>query len=317
MADKEMKDIIIVGGGPAGLTAGMYASRARMETLLLESFGIMGQATMTDLIENYPGVERSTGYDLIAAFKKQAESFGLNTEQATVKAVSVSGSGRERCFTVTTDSGEYRALSLVIASGASSRKLGVAGEDKFSGKGVSYCATCDGPFFKGAHVAVIGGGDTAVEEAIYLTRFAEKVTIVHRRGRLRSARILQERAESSGKIDFAWDSVVDEIEGEDKVTGIRLKNVKTGALSTLSCGGVFVFIGWDPNTGFLSPEVALDQRGSIVVDKAMRSSLEGLFACGDCTEKVLNQVVTAAGDGATAAFSSQKYVEEIKGQAYK
>ena len=310
-------DILIIGGGPAGLTAGMYAARSRMDTLLLESFSVMGQATMTDSIENYPGVAMSTGYDLVSGFKKQAESFGLKIEQSTVTALSVSGVGRERSFKVVSDSGNYRAISVIVASGASSKKLGVPGENKFSGKGVSYCATCDGPFFRGKHVLVVGGGDTAVEEAIYLTRFADRVTIVHRRDRLRSAKILHERAVASGKIDFAWDSVVEEIYGDENVKGVSLRNVKTNNISKIEAGGVFVFVGWNPNAGFLGDSVSMDKTGSIVVDNAMKTSLNGLFACGDCTSKVLHQVVTAAGDGATAAYSSQKYVEEFKGIAYK
>ena len=316
MGNEKIRDIIIIGGGPAGFTAGMYAARSRMDTLLLESFSVMGQATMTDLIENYPGVERSSGYDLVAGFKKQAESFGLETGQGTVKSISVSGSGKERYFEVISDSGEYKAISLIVATGACSKKLGIPGEKDFLGKGVSYCATCDGPFFREMEVVVVGGGDTAVEEAIYLTRFASKVTIVHRRDRLRSAKILQERAEASEKIDFAWDSVVEEVQGEDKMSAVRLKNVKTGKETLLSCRGVFVFVGWVPNTGFLSDIVEFDRGGSVIVDSSMCSSLPGLFAGGDCTSKVLHQVVTAAGDGATAAFSSQRYVEELKGVAY-
>jgi len=317
MKNEKIRDIIIIGGGPAGLTAGMYSARSRMDTLLLESFSVMGQATMTDLIENYPGIESSTGYDLVAGFKKQAESFGLETDPCTVQSISVSGTGKEKYFEVISDEGSHKAISLIVASGAHSRKLGVPGENSFLGKGVSYCATCDGPFFRGMDVAVVGGGDTAVEEAIYLTRFAEKVTIVHRRDRLRSAKILQERAEASNKIDFAWNSVVEEIVGDDKVTAVRLKNVKTGEENRLSCRGVFVFVGWTPNTNFLKGIVEMDQSGSIKVDSAMRSSMDGIFACGDCISKVLHQVITAAGDGATSAFSSQRYVEELKDVAYK
>lgn len=317
MNNGKTKDIVIIGGGPAGLTAGMYSARARMNVLLLESFSVMGQATMTDTIENYPGVAKCSGYELVDGFKKQAESFGLEIAQATVNSVSVKGSGKERLFTVHTDSGEYEAISVIVASGARSRKLGVPGEDEFSGKGVSYCATCDGPFFKNMDVVVVGGGDTAVEEAVYLTRFASRVTIIHRRDRLRSAKILEERARSSGKIGFAWDSVVQTIEGDSNVTGVVIQNVKSGDVSTVKCRGVFVFVGWKPNTDFLAGFVETDKGGSVKVDAAMRSSVDGLFACGDCTSKVLHQVVTAAGDGATAAFSSQKFVEDIKGIAYK
>jgi thioredoxin reductase (NADPH) len=316
MGTEAIRDIVIIGGGPAGLTAGIYAARSRMDTLLLESFSVPGQATMTDLIENYPGIEKIAGYDLVAAFKKQAESFGLETIQSTVRSITVTGSEKDRSFIIESDSGVYRSFSIIVASGARAKKLDVPGEKEFTGKGVSYCATCDGPFFRGKNVVVVGGGDTAVEEAIYLTRFAEKVTIVHRRDRLRSAMILQERAKASGKIDFAWESVVTGVEGSGVVTGVTLENVRTGEKSRLASSGVFIFVGWVPNTAFLEGIVDLGKGGSVEVDHAMRTSMDGIFACGDCTSKVLHQVVTAAGDGATAAFSSQRYVEELKGMAY-
>lgn len=316
MEKEKIKDIVIIGGGPAGLTAGIYAARARMDTLLLESFSVPGQATMTDLIENYPGIEKTAGYDLVAVFKKQAESFGLVTLRSTVQSIAITGSGKERSFIIEADSGVYRSFSIIVASGARAKKLEVPGEKEFTGKGVSYCATCDGPFFRGKNVVVVGGGDTAVEEAIYLTRFAEKVTIVHRRDRLRSAMILQERAKASGKIDFAWESVVTGVEGSDVVTGVTLENVRTGEKSHLASSGVFIFVGWVPNTSFLKGIVDLGKGGSVEVDHAMGTSVDGVFACGDCTSKVLHQVVTAAGDGATAAFSSQRYVEDLKGMAY-
>lgn len=316
MDNTGLRDIVIIGGGPAGLTAGMYVARSRMDALLIESFSVMGQATMTDIIENYPGVEKTTGYGLVSVFKKQAESFGLEISQSHVSEVSIVEQDNRRYFQIKTDSGDHKAISLIVASGASSKKLSVPGEDAFIGKGVSYCATCDGPFYRGMDVVVVGGGDTAVEEAIYLTRFAEKVTIVHRRNKLRSARILQERAMASGKIDFAWQSVVEEIIGDETVKTARVRNVVTGDISDIECRGVFIFVGWTPNTSFMNGIANLDKSGRIVVDNAMRSSTEGLFACGDCTDKILNQVVTAAGDGATAAFSSQKYVEEVKGTSY-
>jgi thioredoxin reductase (NADPH) len=310
-------DIVIVGGGPAGLTAGIYASRGRMNVLLLESFSVMGQATMTDMIENYPGVERSSGIDLVMSFKKQAENFGLKTVQGTVKSISAEKEGDLDIWNIKSDSGHYKTLSVVVASGASSRKLDVPGEKELAGKGVSYCATCDGAFFREKDIVVVGGGDTAVEEALYLTKFGKKVTLIHRRDRLRATKILQERALASDKMSFVWDSVVEEIKGGQKVEKVVLRNVKTGESSELSCDGVFVFVGWLPNTGFIKDVVKLDAHDCVPVDGAMKTSASGIFACGDCCSKVLHQVVTAAGDGATAAFSAQRFVEELKGTAYK
>jgi len=252
----------------------------------------------------------------VAGFKKQAESFGMKSSQATVHSIEEIGSGEKKFFRIHSDAGDHDTIALIAASGAQAKKLGVAGEVEFTGKGVSYCATCDGPFFREMDVVVIGGGDTAVEEALYLTRFASKVTIVHRRDRLRSARILQERAAVSGKIDFVMGSVVHEIKGTEVVTGVRVEGLKDGKETLIPCRGVFVFVGWRPNTGFLEGKVEDEDGGGIKVDSAMRTSVPGIFACGDCTSKVLHQVVTAAGDGATAAFSSQKYVEEFKGMAY-
>ena len=310
-------DIVIVGGGPAGLTAGIYAARGRMNVLMIESFSIMGQATMTDMIENYPGVERSTGFDLIMGFKKQAEKFGLKTAQGTVKSISAAKEKGLDIWEITSDAGSYKALSVVVASGASARKLGILGEKEFTGKGVSYCATCDGAFFKEKDIVVIGGGDTAVEEALYLTKFGKKVTLVHRRDRLRATKILQERAMASDKMSFVWDSVPEEIKGSQKVEKVVVKNIKTGELSELPCDGVFIFVGWLPNTDFIKDVVKLDEHDCIPVGGSMKTSTAGIFASGDCCSKILHQVITAAGDGATAAFSAQRYVEDLKGTAYK
>ena len=210
----------------------------------------------------------------------------------------------------------FGALAVIIATGANWRRLGVPGEERFIGKGVSFCATCDGPFYKNREVAVVGGGDTAIQEALYLTRFAKKVTVIHRRDRLRATAILRKRAFASEKIAFAWDSVVESIDGLDLVQEVRLKDIKTGALSKLSVNGIFVFVGLTPNTAPFRELVRVDAGGYITTDAHMQTSVPGIFACGDCIAKRLRQVVTACGDGATAAFSAQLYVEELKGEAY-
>jgi len=309
-------DIVIIGGGPAGLTAGLYAARGRMSVLLLESLAVMGQATMTEMIENYPGVENAAGFDLISMFKKQAETFGLECCQATVTGVSLREKEGIPVWHVESDNGTWEALSVVIASGARPRKLGVSGEEEFLGKGVSYCATCDGAFFRGKDIVVVGGGDTAVQEALFLTRFAEKVTLVHRRERLRATKILQERVLANKKIEFVWESVLESINGGEKVEKVSVRNIKADSKTDIPCDGVFVFVGWEPNTGFAEEVAELDKKGYIVTDSEMRTSHDGVFAAGDCREKLLRQVVTACGDGATAAFSAQHYVEELKGTAY-
>ena len=321
MQEKKMPegvhDILIIGGGPAGLTAGLYAARGRMDTLMVESFSVMGQATMTDMIENYPGIDRTTGFDLINGFKKQAEKFGLKTGQGTVEKIELSDDKGVPVWKVTSDGGVHEALSVVIASGASPRKLDVPGEKEFIGRGVSYCATCDGAFFRDKDIVVVGGGDTAVEEALYLTKFGKKVTLIHRRDRLRATKILQERAFASDKMEFVWDSVVEEIAGDKKVKKVIVRNKNTEERSEIPCDGAFVFVGWLPNTGFVKDVAELDKSGCIIVDSDMKTSAEGVFAAGDCCKKILHQVITACGDGATAAFSAQHYVDELKGVAYK
>ncbi len=312
-----MREIIIIGGGPAGLTAGLYASRARMNTLLLESVSVMSQLAMTEAIENYPGVTKTGGFDLVETFKKQAEAFGLESSQVTVKSVSLKKEGDLSVWQVEGEEGKtHEALSVIVATGASPRKLDIPGEKEFISKGVSYCATCDAAFFRDKDVVVVGGGDTAVEEALFLTKFAGGVTLVHRRDRLRATKILQERAHANKKMHFVWDSVAEEIKGKDKVEKIILRNIKTDKKSEVACHGVFIFIGWRPNTDFLKGTLALDEKGCIVVDSQMKTSAGGLFAAGDCCSKLLHQVVTACGDGAVAAVSATNYVERIKGTLY-
>jgi thioredoxin reductase (NADPH) len=311
-------DVIIIGGGPAGLTAALYASRARLKTLVLESFSVPGQAIITDCIENYPGFpEGISGFELVDRFKKQAEKFGTEFKASHVKDIKECKEGKYAAWEVTTEKESYHSLALIIASGARPKKLGLAGEERLQGRGVSYCATCDGALYKDKDIIVVGGGDTAIEEALFLTRFAKKVSLVHRRNRLRATKILQERALSNEKIDFIWESEVIDVLGEQKVKGVRVKNVKTAEESEVACNGVFVFVGYLPNTDFVKGVVKPDKNGYIITDDDMNTSKKGIFACGDARKKLLRQVVTACGDGATAAFSAQQYVEELKGIAYK
>ncbi|MBD3427285.1 MAG: thioredoxin-disulfide reductase [Candidatus Omnitrophica bacterium] len=312
-----VRDIIIIGGGPAGLTAGLYAARAGMDVLLVESMSVIGQLTMTETVENYPGIEKIGGFELVSAFKKQAQSFGLENMMGTVKGVEAGQKQGLPLWKVHDENAVHEALSIIVTSGARPKKLEVAGETEFLGKGVSYCATCDGAFFREKDIVVVGGGDAAVEEALFLTKFGKKVTLVHRRNRLRAARVLQQRALNNDKMDFVWESVVERINGKDAVESITLKNRSTGKNSELPCNGVFIFVGWHPNTEFLGDKVDMNDRGAITVDSNMRTSRDGIFAAGDCTSKLLHQVVTACGDGATAAYASQQYVEELKGVAYK
>ena len=310
-------DVVIIGGGPAGFTAGMYAARADLRTLVIEGGSTVSQITVTDLIENYPGIpDGIIGADLVERMKKQAVQFGLKTVSGDVTTVTKKQLGETDGWEIAAGEMRYGTLSVIIASGANWRRLGAAGEERFIGKGVSFCATCDGPFYRNREVAVVGGGDTAIQEALYLTRFAKKVTVIHRRDRLRATAILQKRALANEKIAFAWNSVVESIEGLDLVQGVKLKDVNTGAVSELPVSGVFIFVGLTPNTAPFLDLVAADKGGYITVDANMQTSAPGIFACGDCTAKRLRQVVTACGDGAAAAFSAQLYVEELKGEAY-
>jgi len=312
----ETYDIIIIGGGPAGLTAGIYAARAKMKTLLIESTFSASLITTTDMVENYPGFPGGIdGFGLVERFKEQALSFGLETLQDDITEIQAAASDvSSGWFAI--GSQEYHARSLIIASGAAYAKLGVPGEKEFTGRGVSYCATCDAPFYRDRTIVVVGGGDTAVQEALFLTKFASRVTLVHRRDSLRATAILQERAFANEKLDFVWSSVVEEIRGEKTVSAVRLKNLVSGRSEDLAADGVFIFAGYIPNTELANGIIERDEDGYIIVDDRMHASQPGIFACGDCIRKLLRQVVTACGDGATAAFAAQLYVEELRGTLY-
>jgi thioredoxin reductase (NADPH) len=311
-------DIIIIGGGPAGLTAGLYACRARMKTILVEKALCGGQILVTDTIENFPGFpEGIKGPDLADWMFKQASHFGL--EVRTSDALKVTrGKAAGQAFSVELSSGEkLEALSVIIASGARWNTLNIPGEEDLTGRGVSYCATCDGPLFKNKEVIVVGGGDTALEDAIFLTRFAGKVTVIHRRDRLRATKILQERALANKKIEFCYNSVATAVLGSKQCEGVAVKDIITGAEKTIKASGVFVLIGMTPNSGMVKGLASMDDKGYVICDDDMKTSVEGMFVCGDVRKKLLRQVVTAAGDGATAAFSAQHYVDRLKGVEYK
>jgi len=308
-----MENLIIIGSGPAGFTAGIYAGRAQLEPLLITGTAVGGQMALTPEIENYPGFpEGISGQELTQLMQQQAERFGTRVQMDEVTAVELSN----HPFKVVTYGEEYETKALIIATGTSPRKLGVPGEAEFTGRGVSYCATCDGFFYQGRKVVVVGGGDAAIEEAIFLTKFASRVYVVHRRNRLRAEKIFQERAFRNEKIEFVWDSVVTEIVGDGKVTGVRLKNVKTEEGSVLETDGVFIYVGAIPNTGFLEGQLELDDRGYIVTDRQCHTSVPGVFAAGDVQERVLKQVATAVGSGAMAAMEAEKFIAELEDRAY-
>jgi thioredoxin reductase (NADPH) len=297
-------DIVIVGGGPAGLAAGLYAARARRKTVLLEKGVIGGQIALTELVENYPGVPSINGFDLAQTMLKQAESYGLETRSAAVAALEQEG----KRWLVRTADDEYVGKAVIVTAGADYNRLGVPGEERLTGRGVSYCATCDAAFFKGQHVAVVGGGDAALDEGLFTTRYADKVTVIHRRDQLRAGAILQERAFANPKMEFIWNTVVTDILGEEAVTGVRLHNRETGEESTADVAALFIFIGQHPNTDFLRGRVSMDGGGHILVNEWMETELPGLYAAGDARQNAARQVVSSAGDGAAAAIAAEHYL---------
>jgi thioredoxin reductase (NADPH) len=307
MTETKDYDIIIVGAGPAGLAAGLYAARARRRTLLIERKVTGGQIALTADVENYPGIERINGFELGERMHKQAESYGMETAYTDIIALETREDGRH---VLRPAEGEYVAPAVILAGGADYNKLGVPGEERLTGFGVSYCATCDAAFFKDQVVAVVGGGDAALDEGMFVTRYASKAYVIHRRDTLRASAILQERAFANPKLEFTWNTVVEEILGDDHVTGARLRNVQTGEQSTLDVGAVFVFIGLTPNTGWLRGVVPMDTGGHVFVNEWMETEVPGIFAAGDVRANSARQVVTAAGDGATAAIRADHYISE-------
>ncbi len=310
----ELYDVIILGGGPAGLTAGLYAGRSRLKTLLIEKNQDGGQIALSADVENYPGqlLEGETGVSLAARMAAQCERFGVERKRDDIQKTELSGEVKR----LIGSGGTYEARTVILATGASPRPIGCENEKDFIGRGVSYCATCDGAFFRGLDVYVAGGGDSAVEEALFLTRFARKVTIVHRRDQLRAAKSIQEKAFANPKIGFLWDSVVVKAEGSDVLDTLTVRNVKTGVLTVIKAApedgmlGLFGFVGYLPNTGLFADQLPLEN-GYVSTDADMRTALPGVFAAGDVRVKSLRQVVTAAADGAIAAVQAERYLMEL------
>jgi len=300
-------EVIIIGGGPAGLTAGIYTARNRLNSLLIEKSMIGGLIAIVDCIENFPGFpEGISGFELGELMHKQATKHGLETLLAEVDGVELQGKQK----VVKTTEGNFIAKALIIAGGSERSKLGVPGEEKFTGKGVSYCATCDAAFFQGLPVALVGGGNAAISEALHLAKCASKVTVIHRRDQLRASRILQERAFSEPKLEFLWNSIVEEIEGKDLVERIRLQQVATGEKSTLDVSGVFISIGQRPNTDYLKGIVPLDANGYIITNEKMETGIPGILAAGDIRSNSIWQAIAAAGDGATAAIYADRFLSQ-------
>lgn len=302
-------DLVIIGGGPAGLAAGLYAARARLKVILVEKIVAGGQILISDWIENYPGFpEGLSGSDLAQRFTEQAQKFGLQIENNAVVSVELS----DPVKTIVLSDRTVTTHTIIVATGASPKKLGVPGEETFYGRGVSSCATCDAPFFKDRIVAAVGGGDTAVKESLFLTKFVEKVYLIHRRDQLRAEMILQEQALANEKIEIIWDSVLTGIGGLTNVENITVQNVKTKEEKTLSVDGCFIWVGEIPNTKFLADGVKLDEKGFIEANLNMETSVHGVFAAGDVRNTPLRQIATAVGDGAVAAFSAGHYIENLK-----
>jgi thioredoxin reductase (NADPH) len=308
-----IENVIIIGSGPAGLTSALYTARANLEPLLFTGNEIGGQVSITNEVENYPGFpEGLTGPEMVERFQKQAERFGARIEYAEVTEVDF----YSQPFRIKSYDNEYEAKAVVIATGASPRKLGVLGEADFTGRGVSYCATCDGFFFRDKEVIVVGGGDSALEEAVFLTKFASCVRIIHRRDQLRAGFTLQERAKRKEKIEFVWDTVVTEINGDGAVKSVQVKNVKTDAVSTLETEGVFIYIGHYPNSQLFKGKLEMDEHGYLITDRLTRTSVPGVFAAGEIADSVFRQVVTSAGEGCKAAIQIERYLAELEDRAY-
>ena len=306
MTNERHYDIVIIGAGPAGLAAGLYAARARRRTMLLERNVTGGQIALTSVIENYPGIEEVDGFELGQMMQRQAEKYGMETDYTEVTGLE----RRDGLHVIHTKEGDYTAKAVILTGGADYNRLGVPGEEELIGKGVSYCATCDAAFFKDQVCAVVGGGDAAMDEGLFVTRYASKVYVIHRRDELRASRILQERAFANPKMEFIWNTVVTEVVGKDAVERLKLRNVVTDEESELDVAAVFIFIGQQPNTAYLRGEVKMDEGGHIYVNEWMETEIPGLFAAGDVRVNSARQVVSAAGDGATAAIRADHYISD-------
>jgi len=307
--DEKHVKVLILGSGPAGLSAALYAARAELAPVVLTGMQLGGQAALTHIIENYPGFPTGVGGpELGELFQKQAEHFGAKVEFEMAYEVDLS----RRPFTVKTDSGGYKADTLILSTGANPTHLEVPGEVELTGRGVSYCATCDGWFFKEKKVVIVGGGDSALEEGLFITRYASSVTVIHRRGELRASPILQKRAKEHPKMNFIWDTVVTEVVGSDKVESLKLKNVKTGAESTFDTDGLFIFIGHVPNTQMFTGQLEMSDLNYVIVNDKMETSVQGVYAAGEIADPHFRQVVTSAGMGAAAAIQATRFLEEAE-----
>jgi thioredoxin reductase (NADPH) len=299
-------DVVVVGAGPGGLTAGMYSARSELNTVCIEKLMPGGQIANTELVEDYPGFESISGFELAKKMQDHAIKFGLNIITDNISKIKLDG----RYRIVEGDNETYKAKAIIVATGGHPRLLGVPGEKEMSGRGVSYCAICDGAFFKGQVIAVVGGGDAAVEEGMYLTKFGSKVYIIHRRDELRAQKIIQNRAFNNDKVEFIWDTVVTKVNGKDKIESIAIKNVKTGETKTMPVGALFPFIGFVPNSDIFDFDVKKDESGYIITDPiTTQTSVEGVYAIGDVRKQLCKQVTNAVGDGTTAAVAADKYIE--------
>ena len=302
-------DVLIIGGGGAGLTAAIYASRAKLKTLLLEKLTPGGQIALTDIVENYPGFpEGVTGTDISMRMEEQAKKYGTEIQYDEVQSITKANGE----FKVKTPKNSFATKSIIIASGASFRMLGVPGEKELTGRGVSYCATCDGAFFKEKEIVVVGGGDSAMQEGLFLTRFVTKLNVIHRRDKLRASPILQDRGKENQKFNFIWDTVVTKVVGDKKVEKLRIKNVKTGEEKDFKADGIFIFIGHDPATKFLQGVVALDEKGYVKANDRLETSVPGIFVAGEVRSGATKQLVSACGEGCEAALSAQAYLEQLE-----
>jgi len=301
-------DIVVVGAGPGGLCAGLYGARANRRTLCIEKMLPGGEIVNTEWVEDYPGFEMIGGPELAAKFEAHARKFGLEIANDNVTEIVSDG----KYHIIRADGGEYRAKAVILATGGHPKKLGVPGEEELAGKGVSYCALCDGAFFKGEHIAVAGGGDAAVEEGMFLTKYGRKVYIIHRRDQLRAQKIIQERAFKNEKVEFVWDSAIERINGKNKVESITVKNLKTGEVKEIAVGAVFPFIGFIPNSDIVQGTVKIDNAGYIPTDQRMETNVKGIWAIGDVRQQLCKQITNAVGDGTTAAVAADKYLETWK-----